>query len=478
MKNSRITLTWKTFIYFVVFAGLIVSSFWILEIYFLEEMYAKSKKDNCYDVALQVENIIKDYDVNSFDLEIVDIKSMIREIALENEMSLWLIQKDTETSLFSIKYGEALNPVYIGNLWTTIKKSNLTENFTESNSQFNFSKIINLSDDSEVLLVLVARLVPVRYIANLWRNQFILISIIIVALTAIFAILVARNISRPISSLNNAAKSLAKGKYDTKFEADGYLEIEELSDTLNYAVSELAKLDSYQKELIANVSHDLRTPLTLIAGYSEMMRDYPSEITKENLQIIIDEANRLTSLVNAILDLSKLQSKTDILDNEEINVTELIENIIKRNNELLTQTDCTVKFEFEEDVYVYSEQSKLETILYNFLSNAINYCGDDKLVIVEQTTENEYVKISFIDHGIGIAKEHINDIWNRYYKIDKNHDRKHEGTGIGLAIVKSVLERYGAEYGVESEEGKGSEFWFKLKMIDKNNKMEKERHEK
>ena len=119
-----------------------------------------------------------------------------------------------------------------------------------------------------------------------------------------------------------------------------------------------------------------------------------------------------------------------------------------------------------------------ETLLYNFLSNAINYCGDDKLVIVKQTTENEYVKISFIDHGIGIAKEHINDIWNRYYKIDKNHDRKHEGTGIGLAIVKSVLERYGAEYGVESEEGKGSEFWFKLKMINKKNKMEKKRHEK
>ena len=467
MKKSRITLTWKTFIYFVIFAGLIVSSFWLLEVYFLEEMYAKSKKDNCYEVALQVEEIIQEYDIVSFDLEMADIKNAVREIALENEMSLWLIQKDTNTGLFTIKYGESLNPVYIGNIWTNIKKSNLSENFTESNSQFNFSKIVTLNDDSEVLLVLVARLVPVRYVVNLWRNQFIVISIIIVAITAIFAVLVARNISRPISSLNNAAKSLAKGKYDTKFEAEGYLEIEELSDTLNYAVSELAKLDSYQKELIANVSHDLRTPLTLIAGYSEMMRDYPSEITKENLQIIIDEANRLTSLVNAILDLSKLQSKTDVLNNEEINITELIENIIKRNNELLTQTGCIVKFEFEKDVFVYTEQSKLETILYNFLSNAINYCGDDKLVIVKQTIENEYVKISFIDHGIGIAKEHINDIWNRYYKINKNHDRKHEGSGIGLAIVKSVLDRYGAEYGVESEEGKGSEFWFKLKKIDK-----------
>lgn len=478
MKKSRITLTWKTFIYFVVFAGLIVSSFWLLEIYFLEGMYAKSKKDNCYDVAMQVENIIKDYDLNSFDLDMADIKSTVREIALENEMNLWLIQRDTDNGLYTIKYGESLNPVYIGNIWTTIKKSNLSENFTESNSQFNFSKIINLKDDSEVLLVLVARLVPVRYIANLWRNQFILISIIIVALTAIFAVVVARNITRPISSLNNAAKSLAKGKYDTKFEAEGYLEIEELSDTLNYAVSELAKLDSYQKELIANVSHDLRTPLTLIAGYSEMMRDYPSEITQDNLQIIIDEANRLTTLVNAILDLSKLQSKTDITANEEINVTELIENIIKRNNELLTQTECTVKFEYNKDVYVFYEQSKLETIIYNFLSNAINYCGDDKTVIVRQTLEKEYVKISFIDHGIGIAKEHINDIWNRYYKINKNHDRKQEGTGIGLAIVKSVLDRYGAEYGVESEEGKGSEFWFKLKIMDKNKEMEMKQDEK
>ena len=167
-----------------------------------------------------------------------------------------------------------------------------------------------------------------------------------------------------------------------------------------------------------------------------------------------------------------------IFNNEEINVTELIENIIKRNNELLSQTDCTVKFEFDEDVYVFTEQSKLEIILYNFLSNAINYCGEDKLVIVKQTIDNEYVKISFIDHGIGIAKEHINDIWNRYYKINKNHERKQEGTGIGLAIVKSVLERYGAEYGVESEEGKGSEFWFKLKKIDKNNMVEKKGHEK
>ena len=210
MKKSRITLTWKTFIYFVVFAGLIVSSFWLLEIYFLEGMYAKSKKDNCYDVAMQVENIIKDYDLNSFDLDMADIKSTVREIALENEMNLWLIQRDTDNGLYTIKYGESLNPVYIGNIWTTIKKSNLSENFTESNSQFNFSKIINLKDDSEVLLVLVARLVPVRYIANLWRNQFILISIIIVALTAIFAVVVARNITRPISPVLTSSITISK----------------------------------------------------------------------------------------------------------------------------------------------------------------------------------------------------------------------------------------------------------------------------
>ena len=115
-------------------------------------------------------------------------------------------------------------------------------------------------------------------------------------------------------------------------------------------------------------------------------------------------------------------------------------------------------------------ESSLRIASWDIKLNNESLAGKTKLTnnLTPTYIENEYVKISFIDHGIGIAKEHINDIWNRYYKTNKNHDRKHEGSGIGLSIVKSVLDRYGAEYGVESEEGKGSEFWFKLKKIDRN----------
>ena len=467
MKNKQITLTVKTFIYFVIFAVVIVIGFWLIETYFLGKVYAKTTKENCYEVAVSINGFISNYDENTLNIDADYVKGVLKDIASENEMSIWLIEKGN-TGLYTIKYGDKINPVQISNIWNTIKKSNLSENFSENDSRFTFSKILTLKDGKEVLLILITRLVPVKYISIMLRNQIINITVMIILLTTVFAIIVARNLSKPISSLNNAAKVLAEGKYDTKFEAAGYLEIKELSDTLNYAVSELAKLDSYQKELIANVSHDLRTPLTLITGYSEMMRDYPSEITKDNLQIIIDEANRLTTLVNAILDLSKLQSKTDNIEREELNVTDLIEQIIKRNNHFLTPIDCSVKFEFDEEAYVYADQRRLETIIYNFLSNSIHYCGEDKLVIVRQTIEDNFVKITFVDHGIGIPKEHIKDIWNRYYKINKNHNRKKEGTGLGLYIIKTALDQYGAEYGVESEEGKGSEFWFKLEKIEKN----------
>lgn len=475
MTNNHISLTLKTFLYFISFAFLIVLAFWILEIAVLDSLYADSRKENCYDVASYIENDLKKYNKYTIEEDVADLRNAFRDLESDNEMSIWVIKKG-KGGLFTNIYGITIPPNTIENLWKKIEKSNLSENFQETDSLFTFSKIITLEDDSEVLLVLVSRIVPIDSIVRVWRRQFYIISIIIVVLTTIFATVVSRNITKPITSLNKAARVLARGKYDTKFEAYDYAEIKELADTLNYASSELGKLDNYQKELIANVSHDLRTPLTLIAGYSEMMKDYPSEMTKENLQIIVDEAKRLTTLVNDILDLSKMQSNNSAYEKEEYNLTESIEKIIERNTKLLTSVGCKVNFESREDVIIEADQTKIEIAIYNFLNNAVNYCGEDKQVIVKQVVEDNLVKISFIDHGIGIEKEHINDIWNRYYKANKNHhNRGIGGSGLGLSIVKNVLEGHGFEYGVNSEVGKGSEFWFSAPII---RIMESENNEK
>ncbi|MBQ8293139.1 MAG: HAMP domain-containing histidine kinase [Bacilli bacterium] len=473
MKSKHISLTLKTFTYFIIFAFVIVLVFWFLEIAVLDQFYAETKKNNCYEVAEQIEYELSEYNKEMMIYNTSDLANVFSDLENDNEMNIWLIHR-SEFGLVTNIYGKTLNPITVTNLWNKIKKSTLNENFTETGSDFIFSKIIKLSDSTEVLIILVSRIVPVDSIVQVWRRQFFVISIVIIGLTAIFATLVSRSVSRPIASLNKAARNLAKGKYDTKFEAHDYVEIKELADTLNYASNELGKLDNYQKELIANVSHDLRTPLTLIAGYSEMMKDYPSEISKENLQIIIDEANRLTSLVNDILNLTKMQSDTTTYEKEEYNLTENIEGIINRNAKLLSQVGCTVTFEYEEDIIIYADIRKIEIALYNFLNNAVNYCGEDKLVIVKQEIEGSYAKISFIDHGIGIDKEHIEDIWNRYYKGNQSHNRGIGGSGLGLSIVKSVLEGHGFEYGVDSELGKGSQFWFKVPVVKK---MESEKSE-
>ena len=480
MINNQISLTLKIFIYFISFAFLIVMIFWILEVAVLDQFYAETKKQNCYDLSKLIEETFKIYDIDIIEDNLGEIRDQFREFELNNEVNIWLVNKNDQ-QLVSYIYGprdagsSVLKPSEIDNIWSKIKRSNLTEYFYERESDFIFSKTITLRDNEEVLLVLVSRIVPIDLIGKVWRRQFYVISLVIIVVTAFFATIVSQLVSRPIASLNKAAQSLAKGKYDVKFEAHDYAEIKELADTLNYASTELGKLDQYQKDLIANVSHDLRTPLTLIAGYSEMMQDYPSEISKENLQIISDEAKRLTSLVNDILNLTNIQNNNTSYQKEDYNITENIENIIRRNSKLLAQVDCEVVFEKDIDIIVNADQQKIEIAIYNFLNNAVNYCGDDKLVLVKQQVEEDYVKISFIDHGIGIEEEHIKDIWNRYYKGNKNHKRGIGGSGLGLSIVKAVLDGHDLEYGVNSKVGVGSEFWFKMPIVDRV--MESEKNE-
>ena len=253
---------------------------------------------------------------------------------------------------------------------------------------------------------------------------------------------------------------MAKGKYDVHFTEAGYGEVTELAQTLNYAAKELGKVEHLQRELVANISHDLRTPLTMIIGYGEVMRDLPGENTPENVQVIIDEATRLSTLVNDVLDISKLQSGTEVMHIEIFNFTDSVRSQLQRYNKM---TDYHIAFHYNKDVWVKGDPLKISQVVCNLVNNAINYTGEDKLVIIDQTEENGRMHFSVTDTGEGIAPELLSDIWERYYKVDKNHKRARVGTGLGLSIVKSVLDMHpGTTYGVRSELGKGSCFWFEM----------------
>lgn len=189
------------------------------------------------------------------------------------------------------------------------------------NEGITYTQIVRKESGTKVAVIIDALISPVDATVLTIRTQLICVTFLMLIFALLLAFLISRKISKPIVKINESAKELARGKYETRFDASGYREISELGGTLDYAACELGKTEQLRRDLIANISHDLRTPLTMITGYAEVMRDLPGENTPENVQVIIDETNRLTSLVNDVLDLSRLESSTQEMKYEPFNLT-------------------------------------------------------------------------------------------------------------------------------------------------------------
>lgn len=318
---------------------------------------------------------------------------------------------------------------------------------------------VTLPGRGEYLVMLSAGVVPVDSTVETLTVQLQCLTVAMIAIGLLLALIISRRLSKPIERINDSAKFLARGQYEIRFPEQGAREVAELSDTLNYAAAELSKVETLRRELIANVSHDLRTPLTMISGYAEVMRDLPGENTPENVQVIIDESNRLTGLVNDMLDLSKLQAGTQTVEPEVYSLTEEIRSVLSRYDKL---ADYTFRFWQDQEVYVYADRLKISQVIYNLINNAINYTGPEKIVYVRQLVEGDTVRVEITDTGEGIEEEKLPYIWERYYKVDKAHRRAQIGTGLGLSIVKNILDMHRGRYGVMSRVGEGSTFWFEL----------------
>ena len=232
----------------------------------------------------------------------------------------------------------------------------------------------------------------------------------------------------------------------------------------NYIRLEAEKL---RAEFIANVSHDLRTPLTMIKAYAEMIRDISGDNREKrnaHLRVIIQESDRLSELVSDLLDVSQLQAGALAYDPSVFDLTVLTKKVIGRLDLLCEKTGRKITVNTQEAVFVVGDIKKIQQVVYNLVTNALNYSGDSSMVdVLIEDIGDDKICFSVKDYGEGIAEEDLPNIWDRYYRVDKEHKRQIAGTGIGLSIVKSVLELHGTEYGVESTLGEGSRFWFILK---------------
>jgi signal transduction histidine kinase len=294
----------------------------------------------------------------------------------------------------------------------------------------------------------------------------LLISAIVVIIISLFASwIIAGKLSKPIDNMSEVAEKWANGDSNVVFEGGGYTEMEKLADTLNYAKDEISKTGNLQRDLMANVSHDLKTPLTMIKAYAELIKDISGDNKQKrekHTQIIIDEVDRLTLLVNDILNLSRLQSLVEQFNIQKINFSELVESVVYRFDTLVSNGGYKIVKEIQPDVFICADEKKMEEVVYNLVGNAINYTGEDKTVKVYLTTNNEKVTLEIIDSGKGINAEKMQTIWEKYYRVSETHHREVKGTGLGLSIVKAILDGHLFKYGIVSKEGCGSNFYIEI----------------
>lgn len=427
---DNLKLQWKIFIYLLGFCVLLLIILWIFQTVFLSDMYKFVRKMEMEQAIALVEK-----NINSPELE---------DILVELEMSKEITVRPTRE--FMPPFPPAPG-----------RHDRGPETLTKVQEY-------TLDDGSKISLTFYAMITPVESTVSTLQMQLFIVTGIMVLLASMLAVIISKRIANPIVQINQSAKALARGNYETEFHGKGYLEIEELSDTLNTAATELSKVERLRRELIANISHDLRTPLAFIYSYAEMMHDFPHEVTPEQSKIIMDETKRLTSLVNDMLDISLLEAGAAKLNKTNYNLTESLRKTINRMNELVKNEGYQLYFEYNEDIYVCADEVKITQVFYNLLLNAITHSGDDKTVIVRQSVRENSVRIEVIDHGEGIDQSDLPYIWERYYKVDKKHKRPIMGTGLGLSIVKKIIEMHGGKYGVESEEGKGSVFSFQIEL--------------
>ena len=335
-----------------------------------------------------------------------------------------------------------------------------------------YGKLIKM-DYANYYLYINTPLEPIESITSFILDQFVFLTIFVIIIAFIMSFAMSSRISKPIELMKNCANKLSKGDYNTHFESNSYNEINDLASTLNDATDKLSSIDELRRDLIANISHDIKTPLTMIKGYTEMVKDisWSNEVKREeHLNNILNEVNYLDNLVLDMQDLTKMEVGYVALNRNNFDISNVIINLIKSFSVLLAQNNIELECNISENIICYGDELKLSRVIYNFISNAIKYSHEYGTIVINLKCDERYITFEIIDNGIGISEENLPYIWERYFKIDKQFSRNINSTGLGLAISKAILEAHKAIYGASSKLKKGSKFYFKLPIdySDKN----------
>ena len=448
---------------------LLIGIVWFMQIAFLETYYESAKEK----AVLESTNKIEEY-INNYKLD--EIQDVIEQIAYDGNLCVELKDiNDRRVFLYDMQSNTCIihnnKVLVVSQLMDMFKQAGgkelartLTSYKYDSNSYLIMRAVTDHYGTNYILWV-SSPITPVGDTIDILKSQLKFIILIMLVAGVVISLYMSRSITRRVLNISEVAQEVAKGNFDAKAEVDGDDEIAQMAKNFNYMIDEIGEAEKTRKAIFANISHDLRTPLTMIKGYSETIRDLTGDIPEKRnkqLDVIINESDRLNMLVNDVLTFTTFNSDAYELDIETFDIADTLKKTAERYNNI--STGYQLIYEGPESCMAIADQMRIEQVIYNLTNNAINHIGEDNKVIMKLEVSEYICRISITDHGQGIPQEHISNIWDRYYKVKKTERKLSKGTGLGLSIVKNIMNAHHAAYGVESVVGEHTTFWFELPL--------------
>lgn len=477
----------------VIISGLVVGTVilcWLLNTVFLERYYVLNKKSMIEDDFRIIDEASATGELQSTDFDVT-----FDNLCANGNITILIINSNQSVVRSSVGDPQRMVIEFMDIIFggpnetvTTLAKEEAYVIQRRTDTRLNAEYLVlygTLSNGNMILMR--SALESIRESVKI-SNQFLLyIGILAIVVSIVVSIFVSGRVTNPILELTNLSKRMTEldfeAKYDPRRRRQNEIDelgahMNELSQTLENTISELksannqllidiekkTQIDQMRKEFLSNVSHELKTPLALIQGYAEGLKECINDDEESRnfyCEVIMDEAEKMNLMVKKLLTLNQLESGGETVTMERFNLTELIAGVLHSTEILLAQNGVTIKEYPVEPMYVWADEFMVEEVVTNYMSNAIHHAKGEKEISVRYQKKENLIRVSVCNTGDPIPQEDVDKIWNKFYKVDKAHTREYGGSGIGLSIVKAVMDAFHRECGVINHEN-SVEFWFEL----------------
>lgn len=480
----------KIMLLFVAIVAGLVAMILLINSTFISKFYLNEKENDIVNAYYQVDNILKRHDDGEIDDE--QMHNLIGRVTAPVGVSLFIADSSWDTVYSSRSDGVDDKDRMLDSIFS---KQQQTVEVLKTSDSYTVQKAYDKKMGDYYLEIwgnfsngnIAMMRMPIQSIKESISisNRFIAyVGFIVICISVIVSYIFSNYITKPIKELSRVAERVSEMDFTAKYTGSRKGEFGLLGDSINSMSEKLEKnisqlksanielkkdiedknkIDENRREFLSNVSHELKTPIALIQGYAEGLKEGVSddlESMEFYCDVIIDEASKMNGMVKKLLTLNQLEWNDEPVM-ERFDVTELIGSIVSTNEIRTSQNGIRVIFDAVKPVYVWADEYKIEEVVTNYFSNAINHCSREKIIKITIADNENVVRVSVFNTGDNIPEEDIDRIWDKFYKVDKARTREYGGNGIGLSIVRAIMEANGSGYGVINHSN-GVEFWFEL----------------